>query len=90
MVSFVVFFCAMSALFYACIAAFLVTLAKKWGFVEWLQVHGNSFFSKMAHCDLCLSFWASMLVACVAFVITGDARVLIAGLVSVTVTRKLL
>ena len=41
----------------ALLAAFLLMLAHKWGFVEYVQVHGNEFFAKMFSCDFCLSWW---------------------------------
>ena len=44
-------------------AAFVVLLAKKWGIAEWYQVHGDAFTSRLFSCDLCMSFWASVLVS---------------------------
>ena len=38
-------------------AAFVVLLVKKWGIAEWMQIHGDSFTSKLFGCDLCMSFW---------------------------------
>lgn len=35
----------------ALVAAFGLTLLRKWGVVEWVQVHGNEFFAKMFNCD---------------------------------------
>ena len=31
----------------AMLAAFVLTLLRKWGVIEWVQVHGNDFFAKM-------------------------------------------
>lgn len=41
----------------ALVAAFGLTLLRKWGVVEWVQVHGNEFFCKMFMRFLFL-FWA--------------------------------
>lgn len=35
----------------ALIAAFIITLSKKLGFVEHVQVHGSEFFAEMFNCD---------------------------------------
>ena len=37
-------------------AAFVVLLVKKWGFAEWMQIHGDKYLSKLFGCDLCMSF----------------------------------
>ena len=36
----------------ATVAAFLLTLLKKWGVIEYVQVHGNDFFVKMFNLSL--------------------------------------
>ena len=56
----------------ALIAAFVLTLLRKWGVIEWVQIHGNDFFSKMFNCDFCLSWWT-----CVPFCSTMITRVLL-------------
>ena len=47
----------------ATVAAFLLTLLKKWGVIEYVQVHGNDFFVKIAYhggrgsfCPSCLLY----------------------------------
>ena len=47
----------------ALVAAFGLTLLRKWGVIEWVQIHGNEFFAKMFNCDFCLSFWAGVALA---------------------------
>ena len=47
-------------------AAFVVLLVKKWGIAEWFQIHGNSFTSRLFSCDLCMSFWASVVLTFLA------------------------
>lgn len=45
-------------------AAFVVLLVKKWGWDEWMQIHGDKYLSQLFRCDLCMSFWAGMMIAC--------------------------
>lgn len=74
----------------ALLAAFFVQLGKKWRVVEWVQVHGNKFFSEMFHCDFCLSFWACAVLSAVAFVFTGDALLLAVPFCATMLARILL
>ena len=77
------------ALFVACIVTFLLLLAYKWGFVEHLQVHGNAFLSKMAGCDFCMSFWASVLVMFFAIFFVDEPWMLTVPLFSTPLTRMM-
>lgn len=81
---------AITVAFIALSAAFIITLLNKWGIIEYVQVHGNDFFSKMFRCDFCLSFWCGVILAFVWALATGDIRVLAAPLFSTIVTRNLL
>lgn len=74
----------------ALLAAFFVQLSKKWRVVEWVQVHGNKFFSEMFHCDFCLSFWACAVLSVVAFVFTGDPLLLVVPFCATMLARILL
>ena len=74
----------------ACLAAFFITLARKWGIIESVQVHGNEFFSQMFHCDFCLSFWTAWLVVFVMYAATGDNSLAIVPFLSTPITRRLL
>ena len=56
----------------AMLAAFVLTLLRKWGVIEWVQVHGNDFFAKMFSCDFCLSWWAGVLICFFALIFTGN------------------
>lgn len=47
----------------ALLAAFIVLLVKKWGVAEWMQIHGDKYMSKLFSCDLCMSFWAAMVIS---------------------------
>lgn len=81
-------------LFYMCVSAsvsaFLLLLAVKWKVIEWMQVHGNDFFAKLANCDFCLSWWTNVLLAVAAFMVLGDSHLLLVPFVSTMLTRKLI
>lgn len=37
---------------------FMLTIAEKWGILEWLQAHApNEFFHKLFTCNFCQSWW---------------------------------
>lgn len=74
----------------ATVAAFLLTLLKKWGVIEYVQVHGNDFFVKMFNCDFCLSWWACVLICFVALLITGNPVYMGVPFCSTMITRILL
>lgn len=74
----------------ALIAAFIITLSKKLGIVEHVQVHGSEFFAEMFNCDFCLSWWTSVAVALVFCVGTGNAMLLVVPFCSTMICRFLL
>ena len=76
-------------LFIALGAAFIVLLVKKWGFAEWVQIHGNEFFSKLFSCDLCMSFWACVIITAVVVVYERDLTLVLLPVVTTPVTRML-
>lgn len=40
---------------------FMLTLAEKWGILEWLQMNAPSeFFHKLFTCNFCQSFWLGL------------------------------
>lgn len=71
-------------------SAFALLLWGKWGFIEWLQVHGSDLISKMAHCDFCLSWWANVLFSVILAISTNDWSILFVPIVATPITRKLL
>lgn len=73
-----------------CVASFVITLCKKWGLVEWLQVHGSALVSEMAHCDFCLSWWVCVVLTILCIYVTGDLGLLLAPAVGTMVSRFLL
>ena len=47
----------------ALVTAFLLGLAQKWGWLEWLQVHApNEFLHKLVMCRFCMSFHISVAI----------------------------
>ena len=72
------------------IAAFFITLAKKWGIVEQVQMRGNEFFSQMAHCDYCLSWWTCCVLALLYVIATGNVDMIFIPFVGTMISRYLL
>ena len=71
-------------------AAFAIMLMRKWGVVEWVIVHGNDFFSQMFSCDFCLSFWTCSVLMTVCACWYGEPLLVLCGLFSCPLTRRLL
>lgn len=78
-----------SIIFVALLAAFMVLLMKKWGITEWIQVHGDSFSSKLFSCDLCMSFWAAVVVCVVLVCVFDNAAYLLLPTLTTPVTRMM-
>lgn len=74
----------------ALIAAFVLTLLRKWGVIEWVQIHGNDFFSKMFNCDFCLSWWTCVILSVLMLIMTGNPVLLGVPFCSTMITRVLL
>lgn len=74
----------------ACLAAFMLLLGKKWGIVERMQVRGNRFFSAMAHCDFCLSWWLGVLIAVLLALLAAEWRMLLLPFFTTPLARRLL
>ena len=78
-----------SVVLVALLAAFVVLLVKKWGIAEYWQIHGNDFVAKLSSCDLCMSFWACVIVSVVATVALGDVRMMAVPFMAMPITRML-
>ena len=78
-----------SVVMVALLAAFVVLLVKKWGIAEYWQIHGNDFVAKLFSCDLCMSFWACVIVSLVATVALGDVRMMAVPFMAMPITRML-
>lgn len=72
------------------LSAFIINLAKKWGYVEWLQVHGCELISKMANCNFCLSWWTNVIFSLLAAIIMQEWQLIFAALFGTMITRQLL
>lgn len=72
------------------LAAFIVLLIKKWGWAEWVQVHGDKVLSQLFSCDLCMSFWAAVLVSIIMVLATGNSALIFVPVLSTPITRILL
>ena len=70
-------------------AAFVVLLVKKWGWAEWMQIHGDKFLSKLFSCDLCMSFWAGLIISCVFVCWYDNPMFIIMPVFTTPVTRML-
>ena len=71
-------------------SAFLLNLANKWGFVEFVQVHGNDFFAKMFNCWFCLSWWVNVVVCVIIAIAMRDWRFLLMPFISTIITKNLI
>lgn len=73
----------------ALLAAWVVMLLTKWGAVEWMQVHGDKYMSKMASCSFCLSWWVCVALMVSASVWTDEARFMLVPFFATPITRSL-
>lgn len=56
-----------------CLVKFTLTLANKWGWIEWLQLNAPSdFFYKMFSCEFCMSFHLGMVFSVILAVVFRD------------------
>lgn len=85
MINFLIFVVLTSLL-----AAFLLSLASKWGWIEWLQVHApTDFFNKLFSCKFCCSFHMGMIISIILCVVTSQWYFLAIPVCSTVVTLKL-
>ena len=73
----------------ALMAAFVVLLVKKWGWAEWMQIHGDKYLSKLFSCDLCMSFWAAMAICLALACWTNDNKLLFMPMFTTPISRML-
>lgn len=71
-------------------AAFALSLAVKWQWMEWLQVHApNEFFEQMFNCKFCMSWWVSVLISLTLCIVTGNWWLLLVPVCSTIIAREL-
>lgn len=81
------------AMIIACIAAFVVTLMHKWGFVEYMQVNADNFpevVNKLFSCDFCLSWWVSVVISIVFAISMSYLIVLLCPFIATPVSKFIL
>ena len=61
-----------AAVMTGCFTSFMVVLLRKLGLLEFLQVHGNKFISKLASCDFCMNWWLAWAFSLPLGLLTGD------------------
>lgn len=74
----------------ALFSAFIISLLKKVGIIEWLQIHGSELISKLAHCDFCLSWWMNVIVSVTIALALGNWIFLLVPFFSTMITRFIL
>lgn len=73
----------------ALLAAFAVLLCKKWGWAEYMQVHGDKNLSQLFSCDLCMSFWACFLITLAIVVVIDEKSLMLIPFLATPITRQL-
>ena len=88
----------LTTLIISLLSAFIISLLRKLGVIERLQVHGlkakkdsiNDLISRMANCDFCLSWWTNVIVSLVALAILQDPNILTIPFIATPITRHIL
>lgn len=88
----------LTTLIISLLSAFIISLLRKLGVIERLQVHGlkvkkdsiNDLISRMANCDFCLSWWTNVIVCLVALAILQDPDILTIPFIATPITRHIL
>lgn len=71
-------------------AAFLLSLAVKWHWLEWLQIHApNDFLHELFSCKFCCSWWVSVIISLTLCITTGDWLLLLVPVCSTVIAREL-
>ena len=73
----------------ALLAAFCVLLVKKWGWAEYMQVHGDKYLSQLFSCDLCMSFWACFLITLAIVIVIDEKSLMLIPFLATPITRQL-
>lgn len=74
----------------ALIAAFALSLADKWGLVEYLQVHApNDFWNRLFSCRFCCSWWTCVLISLSLLIVTRQWFFVAVPFCSTLITRNL-
>lgn len=74
----------------ALLAAYIIMLGYKLGFIEYMQVNGNRWLSEMAHCDFCLSWWVCLFLSVVVSLNYTEWNMIAVPFLATPLTRKML
>lgn len=67
----------------AMVASFLLTLAHKWGIIEWMQVHSRyEIIYKMLNCMFCSCWWTCVVLSIILAVVMWNWWMLLIPFVS--------
>ena len=73
------------------LAAWMLALAIKWGWREWLQVHAPcDFLYKLFSCDFCCCWWLCVIISLILSAATGQWETMVAPMISTMIARKVL
>lgn len=71
------------------LAAWILSLAGKWGWREWLQVHAPcDFLYRLFMCDFCCSWWLSVVISLTLLVVVGRRFMLAVPFCSTLIAAK--
>lgn len=71
-------------------AAFLILFLEKTKVLQMIQIRGNKFFSEMAKCHFCLSFWVGLIFSIIFAIVTGEPSKVLYPILTAPLTRLLL
>lgn len=67
----------------ALVVKFILTVAEKWGILEWMQAHAPfELLYKMLSCEFCRSFWLGVVICSILAVILRDCSFLFIPILS--------
>lgn len=70
--------------------AFIILLIGKLGLRNYLIARAPKLISELLECDFCLSFWLSLILACILAIIIGDINIIFIPVLSTPIIRFLL
>lgn len=65
-----------------------LTVAYKWGIIEWLQVHTRGLLNELVRCNFCLSWWPSLALCAAYAVYAGNAWYVLSAMVATYFSSK--
>lgn len=71
-------------------ASFGLSLASKWGWIEWAQVHApTEFLYKLFSCKFCCSWWVCVGISVTLFLVAGGLWTLVLPIFATVICREL-